>query len=85
MYTQLPPSAVFCVAIFDNGTFEGKNKNPFKEGGYMHFPNMRCTERDGLELKWSDNVTTEQERQGWKVKVTKALSLEDPRVIEIQQ
>lgn len=85
---NIPPSAIFCLAIFNDVVPTGRSEEldrVFKAGHYVKFPNLRCMDRDGLELKWSDKMTQDQFDKGWKEKMCSIISADSPEAIEIEK
>jgi len=57
-------------------------------GNYAKFPNVRVlqnTTNGLLELRWSEVVTEEQRRLGWKAKRCEAIMPSDHRATEINR
>jgi hypothetical protein len=80
VHARIPESAVFCLAVF--------NPLPFavEAGDFLFFRNVRCkTDQTGaLELKWSELVTDDLKKAGWRDKITRKMDPEDPKVKAIE-
>lgn len=79
----IPPGALICLNVF--GDVSERSESLFKQGAILRFPNVIGKEYNGLELKWSDKVTSDQLHQGWKDRACSAVSPDDPRAIEIEE
>jgi len=82
----IPPSAVFCMAIFDQQPPD--MDKVLNDGNYAKFPNVRVlsNSNNGLtQLRWSEIVTAEQRKMGWQSKRCEAISPNDHRATEINR
>lgn len=74
-YPWLPRGGLFTLAVHNDP--EGP---AFAPGQVVRFPNVRVKRYDnGLELAWSDKVTLQQQRDGWKARRHTLLKPEDER------
>jgi hypothetical protein len=82
----IPPSAIFCLAIFDQQPPDVDKV--LNDGNYAKFPNVRVLQnrKNGLlELRWSDGVTSEQRQMGWNAKRCEGIMPSDHRATEINR
>jgi hypothetical protein len=78
---KLPPNGLFKLSIFNEPPEEVIKL--LVKGNVLKIANMRCTRYDGgLELIWSEMVTSEQKEKGWK---NKKLELVSRDHYEVQQ
>ncbi|EIW68525.1 hypothetical protein TREMEDRAFT_62986 [Tremella mesenterica DSM 1558] len=83
IYGDLPPSAVHSVAIKSRPPPEVENM--FVHGNVLKMANIRAkTFRGEMELIWSEHVTIEQAREGWKARRCNILGGDDERVKVIE-
>lgn len=82
----IPPSAIFTLAIFDQKS--EPTHSMLTVGNFIYMRNInvkRNRGQGGLELKWSEYLTTEQKEMGWRAKMCTQVSPQDHRATEINR
>lgn len=80
-YPWLPRGSIFTLAVQNDPVGPA-----FVPGQVVRFPNVRVKRYAGqLELIWSDKVTLQQERDGWKSRRHFLLPAGDERAVVIEK